>query len=312
MPAGDPPLTLRDLDAIGITRLRNVGRKRASSLTEMEINSVLDLLQHYPRRYIDRTKQAHIAELAQGEEVFVEGCVERSSSRRIKQRRMLVEVVISDDTGRLKLTFFNQPWQEQSLRPGRQVIVHGRPTRYRGSLRMTNPVVDLVGDRTGRFVPVYPQSEKASVSTWEIAKFVDQALNRCQPRGIADPVPAGVLQRFDFMGRHTALNGIHRPAAMGESSEARRRLVFDELLRVQVELVRRKRRLKRHTAGLSHATGGELLDRFLARLPFPLTGAQLVPGAEYMEIEGMGHDLPPQVWAPMISAVTALSARVAW
>ncbi|MDE0162069.1 MAG: ATP-dependent DNA helicase RecG [Acidimicrobiaceae bacterium] len=274
MPAGDPPLTLRDLDAIGITRLRNVGRKRASSLTEMEINSVLDLLQHYPRRYIDRTKQARIAELAQGEEVFVEGCVERSSSRRIKQRRRLVEVVISDDTGRLKLTFFNQPWQEQSLRPGRQVIVHGRPTRYRGSLQMTNPVVDLVGDRTGRFVPVYPQSEKASVSTWEIAKFVDQALNRCQPRGIADPVPAGVLQRFDFMGRHTALNGIHRPAAMGESSEARRRLVFDELLRVQVELVRRKRRLERHTAGLSHATGGELLDRFLARLPFPLTGAQ--------------------------------------
>jgi len=274
MPAGDPPLTLRDLDAIGITRLRNVGRKRASSLTEMEINSVLDLLQHYPRRYIDRTKQARIAELAQGEEVFVEGCVERSSSRRIKQRRMLVEVVISDDTGRLKLTFFNQPWQEQSLRPGRQVIVHGRPTRYRGSLQMTNPVVDLVGDRTGRFVPVYPQSEKASVSTWEIAKFVDQALNRCQPRGIADPVPAGVLQRFDFMGRHTALNGIHRPVAMGESSEARRRLVFDELLRVQVELVRRKRRLERHTAGLSHATGGELLDRFLARLPFPLTGAQ--------------------------------------
>ena len=76
------------------------------------------------------------------------------------------------------------------------------------------------------------------------------------------------------MGRHTALNGIHRPATMGESSQARRRLMFDELLRVQVELVRRKRWLERHTAGLSHATGGELVDRFLSRLPFPLTGAQ--------------------------------------
>ena len=274
MPAGDPPLTLRDLDAIGITRLRNVGRKRATSLTEMEINSVLDLLQHYPRRYIDRTKQARIAELAQGEEVFVEGCVERSSSRRIKQRRTLVEVVISDETGRLKLTFFNQPWQENSLQPGRQVVVHGRPTLYRGSLQMTNPVVDLVGDRTGRFFPVYPQSEKASVSTWEIAKFVEQALNRCQDRGILDPVPAAVLRRFDFVGRHTALNGIHRPGSMAESGEARRRLMFDELLRVQLELVRRKRWLERHTAGLSHATGGELVDRFLSRLPFPLTGAQ--------------------------------------
>ncbi|MCY3650000.1 MAG: ATP-dependent DNA helicase RecG [Acidimicrobiaceae bacterium] len=274
MPEGDPPLSLRDLDAIEVGRLRDVGRKRATALTAMEINSVLDLLQHYPRRYIDRTNQARIAELAEGEDAFVEGSVHRSSSRRTKQRRTLVEVIISDDTGRLKLTFFNQPWQEQSLRPGRQVIVYGRPTRYRGSLQMTNPVVDLVGDRTGRFVPVYPQSEKVNVSTWEIAKFVDQALNRCQPRGIADPVPAGVLQRFDFVGRNTALNGIHRPTTMRESSEARRRLMFDELLRVQVELVRRKRWLERHTAGLSHATDGELVDRFLARLPFPLTAAQ--------------------------------------
>ena len=284
MPAGDPPLTLRDLDAISVGRLRDLKtddrsgrsriRKRATVLTELEINSVLDLLQHYPRRYIDRTKQARIAELAEGEDVFVEGCVQRSSSRRIKQRRTLVEIVIGDDTGRLKLTFFNQPWQEKSLRPGRQVIVYGRPKAYRGSLQMTNPVVDLVGDRTGRFFPVYPQSEKANLSTWEIAEFVEQALNRCQPRGIADPVPPAVLQRFDFVGRHTALNGIHRPATMRESSEARRRLVFDELLRVQLELVRRKRWLERNTAGLSHAVGGELVECFLARLPFPLTGAQ--------------------------------------
>ena len=274
MPAGDPPLTLRDLDDIEVTRLRNVGRKRATSLTEMEINSVLDLLQHYPRRYIDRTKQARIAELAQGEDVFVEGCVQRSSSRRIKQRRTLVEVDISDETGRLKLSFFNQPWLENSLQPGRRVVVHGRPTLYRGALQMTNPVVDLVGDRTGRFFPVYPQSEKASVSTWEIAKFAEQALNRCEARGIHDPVPAAVLRRFDFVGRHTALNGIHRPVTMGESSKARRRLMFDELLRVQLELVRRKRWMERHTAGLSHAIGGELVDRFLLRLPFRMTVAQ--------------------------------------
>ena len=95
-----------------------------------------------------------------------------------------------------------------------------------------------------------------------------------------------MLQRFDFVGRHTALYGIHRPATMGESGEARRRLVFDELLRVQLELVRRKRWLERHTAGLSHATGGELVDRFLARLPFPLTGAQ----------ERRDHRDPSAIW----------------
>ncbi len=235
---------------------------------------MLDLLQHYPRRYIDRTKQARIAELAAGEDVFVEGWVHRSSSRRTKQRRTIVEVIIEDDTGRLKLTFFNQPWQHKSLQPGRQIVVQGRPTLYRGALQMTNPVVDLVGDRTGRFFPVYPQSEKAGLDTWDIASFVNQALDKCQPRGIADPVPVAVLQRFDFVGRHTAINGIHRPATMRNSNDARRRLVFDELLRVQLELVRRKRWLESHTAGLPHAVGGELVERFLARLPFPLTGAQ--------------------------------------
>ncbi len=291
MPQGDPPLSLRDLDAISVHRLRDVGRKRAGALTEMEINSVLDLLQHYPRRYIDRTKQACIADLAHGEEVFVEGTVERSSSRPTRQRRKLVEAVISDDTGRLKLTFFNQPWQEENLRAGRQVVVFGSPTLYRGSLQMTNPVVDLVGDRTGRFFAVYPQSEKANVNTWQIARFVEQALNRCRPRGILDPVPPSVLARFSFVGRHTALNTIHRPSTMRESSEARRRLAFDELLRVQLELVRRKRQLERNTAGLAHAVGGELVDRFLARLPFPLTGAQQRVIAEIVDDLAMAHPM---------------------
>ncbi|MXZ97547.1 MAG: ATP-dependent DNA helicase RecG [Acidimicrobiaceae bacterium] len=274
MPEGDPPLSLRDLDAIGVDRLKNAGPKRVSALAEMEIRTVLDLLQHYPRRYLDRTRQARMAELEADDEVFVVGRVERSASRRTRRGRTLVEVVVTDDTGRLKLVFFNQPWQEQSLRAGRTVVVHGRPTRYQGALQMTNPVVDLVGDRTGRIIPVYPQSEKAGVRTWQIADHVANALDRCEARGIADPVPGEVLRRFDFVGRHAALNGIHRPATLRESSEARRRLMFDELLRVQLEMVRRKRWLERNTAGLSHPTGGEMVDRFLSRLPFPLTGAQ--------------------------------------
>ena len=274
MPAGDPPLSLRDLDAISVSRLKKVGPKRASALSEMEIRTVLDLLQHYPRRYLDRTRQARIAELVADEAATVVGRVVRGSTRRIRGGRSLTDIVITDDTGRLKLSFFNQAWRERQLAPDKTVVVHGRPTRYRNALQMTNPVVDPVGDRTGRIIPVYPQSDKAGVRTWDIAGSVTEALNRCELRGIADPVPAAVLHRFDFVGRHSAINGIHRPATMRDSNEARRRLVFDELLRVQLELVRRKRWLETHTAGLSHAVGGELVERFLARLPFPLTGAQ--------------------------------------
>ena len=274
MPAGDPPLTLRDLDAISVGRLREVGPKRASALSEMEIRTVLDLLQHYPRRYLDRTRQASIAELLTDEAATVVGRVVRGSTRRIKRGRSLTDVVIADDTGRLRLSFFNQAWRERQLSEGKTVVVHGRPTRYRGALQMTNPVVDPVGDRTGRIIAVYPQSDKAGVRTWDIAGSVTEALSRCQPRGIADPVPEPVRRRFGFVDRQTALNWIHRPATTEESVQARRRLVFDELLRVQLQLVRRKRHLERHTAGVSHAVEGELVERFWRRLPFPLTEAQ--------------------------------------
>ena len=202
------------------------------------------------------------------------GQVERSSTRRPRRGKTFVEIVVADGTGRLKLTFFNQPWQERSLTPGRVVVVYGRPVRYRGSLQMTNPVVDLVGDRTGRIIPVYPQSEKAGVRTWQLADLVNNALGRCRPRGIADPVPQEVLDRFDLVGRAVALDWIHRPGSMGDKEKSRQRLVFDELLRVQLELVRRKRRLELHVKGLAHATEGELVDRFHDRLPFQLTAAQ--------------------------------------
>ena len=92
-------------------------------------------------------------------------------------------------------------------------------------------------------------------------------------RGLDDPVPDGVLDRFDFVDRAAAVFGIHQPESMAEVAEARRRLVFDELLRVQLELVRRKRRIERETAGIAHEIAGELTDRFIERLPFPLTNA---------------------------------------
>ena len=83
-----------------------------------------------------------------------------------------------------------------------------------------------------------------------------------------------MLDRFDFVDRAAAVFGIHQPESMAEVAEARRRLVFDELLRVQLELVRRKRRIERETAGIAHEIAGELTDRFIERLPFPLTNAQ--------------------------------------
>ncbi|MCB0985738.1 MAG: ATP-dependent DNA helicase RecG, partial [Ilumatobacter sp.] len=179
-----------------------------------------------------------------------------------------------DGSGRFHVVFFNQPWREKQLRPDLQIALFGKADIYRGALQMTNPIVDLIGDRTGRIVPIYPQSEKSGLSTWEIAGWVEDALHRCEPRGIADPVPPEVRRRLGLVARHEALRGIHLPETMGEKAEARRRLAFDELLRVQAVLVMRKRALEREQKGIRHTVEGELLSRLQASLPFPLTGAQ--------------------------------------
>jgi ATP-dependent DNA helicase RecG len=266
-------ITLRELAGIPVTKLKGVGDARAKAFDALDIDSLLDLLQHYPRRYIDRTNEATIAELRPGEEGMVVAEVDRISSRRVRGNRSMVTAVVRDRSGKLSCTFFNQPWREKQLRPGTEAIFFGKLEVFRGARQMTNPVVDLIGDKTGRILPVYPQSEKARIGTWDIAKAVAEALRRVE-RGFADPVPRAVRQRFGFVDRDTAMRHIHEPESMRDVIEARRRLVFDELLRVQLALVLRKRAIEEKSIGIPHVADGALVPQFHAALPFPLTGAQ--------------------------------------
>jgi len=268
------PLTLRELAGIDVSRLRGVGEKRRRSLADVGVETVLDLLTTYPRRWVDRSNEARIADLVPGEEALVLGVVRSVERRSTRNRRAMVTVDVADGSGRLSVVFFNQPWRERQLHADLAVALFGRAEPYRGRLQMTNPVLDLIGDRTGRIVPIYPQSEKAGLTTWELAAWVEEAMARCRPRGIADPVPSSVRQRFALIGREEALAAIHTPESMAAKEQARRRLVFDELLRVQLVLVLRKRALERDAVGIEHVVGGELVRRFHAALPFPLTGAQ--------------------------------------
>ena len=125
MAADDAPLTLADLDQIPVTRLKGVGEKKAAGLAHADIFTVLDLLTHYPRRYIDRTREAAIGSLAEGDEGMVLAEIESVTSRRTRNRRAMVNVRVTDGTGKMTLTFFNQPWRERQLRVGMQAVVCG-------------------------------------------------------------------------------------------------------------------------------------------------------------------------------------------
>ncbi|HVF14542.1 MAG TPA: ATP-dependent DNA helicase RecG, partial [Acidimicrobiales bacterium] len=265
---------LAQLADIPVEALKGVGDRKSEALAAMEIHTVLDLLTHYPRRYVDRTRQSDIADLKVGDEAVVLATVKRVKSRRTRQGRMIVDVDVFDGTSYLHVVFFNQGWRAKQLGTGTQAVFFGKLERFRDRRQMTNPVVDLVGDRTGRIVPIYPQSKKeGGLNTWELAGFIEEALARAGP--FADPLPEGWLDRLDLVDRRTAFTAIHNPDSMDSAKAARRRLVLDELLRMQVALVLRKRALERDAKGIRHVVdGGLLVPKFHAGLPFDLTAAQ--------------------------------------
>ena len=160
---------------------------------------------------------------------------------------------------------------------GSEVVVFGRTEIYRGGRQMTNPVVDLVGDQTGRIVPVYPQSGKAKIGSPEIATYVAEALERT--KRLQEVLPSQFIDELGLAGRTEAFRWIHAPESFEERETARRRLAFDELLRLQLILVMKKRAAATQAPGIPHVVTlplGEagLVEQFLGRLPFRLTAAQ--------------------------------------
>lgn len=269
------PLTWRDLSGIGLERLQSANRRRVQALAELGVAHLGDLLTYYPRRYLDRSREATVTELAVGEDAMVLATIEKVTAIPGRNRRGRVEVLASDRDGtRLRCVFFNQPWRKKQLREGTGAVLFGKLESFRGALQMVNPVVDLVGDRTGGIFAVYPLSAKVSITTWEIADMVAETLRRSERRGIADPVPPKLRGDHALCGRDEALRLIHGPESFADVGTARTRLVFDELLRMQVVLVGRKRDRERAGQGIAHRVDGALLEAFRERLPFELTPAQ--------------------------------------
>ena len=269
-----PPLTLRDLEALAIDTIKGVGPKRAVSLRKAGIHSVLDLLRYYPRRYIDRSREMAIRDLPVGEEAMVLAKVIRVDTRRVRGNRTMVTAKVSDGSGTLSLSFFNQPWRAKQLYEGLEVALFGKVEEYRGNPQMSSPVVDLLRDQTGKIVPVYPQSEKVKITSADVARWVAEALRRAEPRTLADPLPASVKEAQGFIGRHEATLAIHQPETMADVGKARRRLVFDELFSIQLELVRQRQIRQETEVGVDHAATGKLTKQMLDSLGFPLTAAQ--------------------------------------
>jgi len=266
---------LQDLADLEVTALKGVGPERAKALAQIEVTSIFDLLTHYPRRYIDKTKQSSIRDLRVDESAWVFGRVRSSTTVPGRGRgKARTELRITDGSGHLRITFFNQPWRARQFPEGTEAMFFGKVTDYRGQKQMANPEIDLLDEEDRlQITAIYPQSDKLRLYSKDFRSWVGESLRRSQE--LVEPLPAWMLDEHDFVDRTAAFRGIHLPETMQEKEEARRRLVFDELLRIQLALVLRKRMIEATSQGIEHDTSGELVQRFLDRLPFELTGDQV-------------------------------------
>ena len=287
------PRTLRDLSLRPVSVLEKVSARKAAQLEQWGVESVLDLLTTFPRRYIDRTAQTDVSGLEIGAEAAILAEVQRvrSSGGYNRNRKTPVTITVRDQSGALDVVFFNQPWRAKQLTEGTEAIFWGKVGDYRGTRQMVNPVVDVVAGvdeqtvgrqrRTLRILPIYPASAKAGLTSWEIGTFVEEALQRAGE--FVDPLGAEWRTSLALWDRTAAMRAIHDPESMEAVAPARRRLIFDELFRLQLALVLRRRafehnaRALRHTVSVQEITGavdGTLVARFLSALPFELTMAQ--------------------------------------
>jgi ATP-dependent DNA helicase RecG len=267
--------SLAHLSTIPIDRVKHLSGARAGKLRTAGIETVVDLLQHVPRRYIDRSRIESLSNTPIGVEVTIIGEVHSVKVRRPRRNLMIIEAVITDGKSHLKAIWFNQRFRQQQLAEGSEIALSGKVESFRGSLQMKSPDVDLIRAKseslvTGRVVPVYPTV--GGVSSGHLRRGMYNALARSRP--ITDPLPPDAIERLVLVDRDTAYADIHFPETPERAVPARRRLVFDELFRLEVALALSKRKMIEESVGIAHAPDGSLLPSFIEGLPFQLTGAQ--------------------------------------
>ncbi|MCP3977592.1 MAG: ATP-dependent DNA helicase RecG [bacterium] len=299
--AGRP---LSHLATIPVDQVKGIGPRSTKKLAEAGISSVADLLLHPPRRYLDRSQLFDIAAVPLGEEVTVGGLVMSVSRRRIRGNRQMIDAVIGDGTNVLVARWFN-PWIK--VQEGWEVVLSGKVERFQGKLQMKSPDMERMGSDsllTGRVVPFHPSA--GGIGPAAMRRSIWNALTRSRP--IHDVLPEEMLDRLDLVDRDYAIANIHFPETARDAEPAKKRLIFDELFRLELALALRKQKLIDDTVGVMHDTSGELVKRFLAALPYELTSAQVRVIQEIEADMGSAHAMHRLLQGEVGSGKTVVAA----
>lgn len=257
-----------------VRSINGVSGSRASALSKLKIASIRDLIEHYPRKYLDLTNISTIADAHIGEVSTIKGSVHEIKLKRPRRNLPIVEITLVDGTSTLIISVFHQPWLAKKIHKDENIVVSGKVTFDFGFKRMTNPIIDGLSDfpPEGRIIPVHRSTEKLGAP--QLRRIIGSALDGLY--GMYDPIPLDLRTKYDLFSKYEAIRSIHFPNAMSDTEKARERLAFEELLLLELFLnIQDMKRMMGKTP-IAHMTTGSNLERLRRSLPFDLTHDQKV------------------------------------
>ena len=254
--------------------IKGVGEARAKLLNRLGIYELKDLITYYPRTYEDRSIPKKIEELVDGEEALIEVMpVTRVSEVRIRRNMTILKMNARDDTGVCQMTWFNQSYLKGMFKPGEYYKFYGKVSKKGNRVEMNSPVYDKAEDtkNTGRIIPIYPTTFKLSQTT--LRKIIENGLSEMNGK-IDESLPEYLIDEYKLLDLNTAVKQIHFPDSFDDFNLARKRLVFEELLSMQLALLALKNQYSKDVKGIAFDKDAKMSD-VINKLPFSLTKAQL-------------------------------------
>ncbi|MCH5348785.1 MAG: ATP-dependent DNA helicase RecG [Oscillospiraceae bacterium] len=255
-----------------ITELKGVGEKRSSLYKKIGINTVGDLIFHFPRRYTDYSQPVSAAEAMVGEHAVIRAMVvKKSPAARIRQGLTLYKIFAEDDNGeRISIVFYNNRFAADVLHEGEEYLFSGRVSGNLTRKEMNSPSV-LKADEENLLRPVYPLTEGLTAAM--LITNISEILNSADDDFFKDTLPESIRMEYSLCTLEYAIRNIHFPGDERASGEAKRRLAFDELLRLQLGMMMIK--VRNHVeSGCKMSVQAADMEKFYTALPFEMTGAQ--------------------------------------
>jgi len=267
------PVVYQSVDS-HITVIRGISSSLATKFSKLGVKTVRDLLYYFPRRHLDYSQRKFISQLTAGEEETIIANVWQAQEVRLGGRRS-TEAIVGDETGNVRVVWFNNPYLAKKLLTNTRVVISGRVSLFGGRHVFESPEWELAEDRelihTGRLVPLYPLTQ--GLRPRQVRKLMKEVVDQWAWQ-VEDFLPPALKQRCNLLELPQAISQAHYPEDETLKDKARVRLAFDELFLLQLGVLSKKRNWQENQPSSPFTAETTVLDTFLKSLPFELTAAQ--------------------------------------